>query len=111
MVYAIPAGLSLAATALATTWISRQFDAQPPAAWTTRRHMREIVSAVVMTAWMVALLLEGAAFQHLQIGLESMSAFAWGCVIAGLGTLPAIVLYLQGRRLARASRPARLARR
>lgn len=111
MVYAIPAGLSLAATALATTWVSRQFDAQPPAAWTTRRHMREIVSAVVMTAWMVALLLEGAAFQYLQTGLESLGEFAWGGAIAGLGTLPAILFYLRGRRLARAARPARLARR
>ncbi len=96
---AIVAGLSLAATALATTWVSRQFDAQPPAAWTTRRHMREIVSTVVMTAWMVALLLEGAAIQYLQTGLESLGQFAWGGAIACLGALPAIFFYFKGRRI------------
>ena len=111
MVHAIPAGLSLAATALATTWVSRQFDAAPPAAWTTRRHMREIVSLVVMTAWMAALLLEGAAFQFLQLGRESPGAFAWGAAIACLGALPAIFLYVRGRRIARAAKPARVARR
>jgi hypothetical protein len=111
MVYAIPAGLLLAATALGTTWVSRQFDSAPPAAWTARRHMREIVSVVVMTAWMVAFLVAGAAFQHLQTGLESLGEFAWGWAIAGLGALPAIVLFVRGRRIARASRPARLARR
>lgn len=98
MIYAVPAGLSLAATTLATTWVSRQFDARPPAAWTTRRHMREIVSAVVMIAWIAALLLEGAAFQYLQMGLESLGQFAWGGAIACLGALPAILLYVKGRR-------------
>lgn len=107
MVHAIPAGISLAAVALATTWVSRQFDAEPPAAWTTRRHMREIVSVVVMTAWMVAFLLAGDAFQLLQQGLESLGDFAWGSAIAVLGALPAVLLFVQGRRLARTSRPAR----
>ncbi|MEZ5865391.1 MAG: hypothetical protein R3D25_15485 [Geminicoccaceae bacterium] len=104
----------LAATGLGTTWVSRQFDAAPPAAWTTRRHMREIVSFVVMTAWMVAFLVGGAAFQYLQLGREPLGEFAVGSVIACIGALPAILLYVRGareRRLARASRPARVARR
>ncbi len=111
MVHAIPAGIVLAATSLATTWVSRQFDQEPPAAWTTRLHMREIVSIVVMTAWMIALLLAGGVFQLEQQGLESLTDLAFGIAIAILGVLPAIFLYLQGQSAAKAARNARLARR
>ncbi len=111
MLHAIPAGLILAATMLATTWISRQFDANPPAAWTTRRHMREIVSFGVMTTWMVAFLLAGGAFQLEQMGLETLGDLLWGIAIAFLGALPAVLLYVHGRKAARAARPARVARR
>ena len=107
MVHAIPAGIALAATSLTTTWVSRQFDRLPPVPWTTRRHMREIVSIVVMTAWMAALLIAGGVFQLEQMGLETVGDLAWGIAIAILGTVPAILLYVQGRRTARAARPAR----
>jgi hypothetical protein len=91
MIYAIPAGIAVAGAALLTRWVAARFDAPAPPAWTTRRHARELVSVVVLTVWIVALLVAGEAFLLFDTGKESASLFALGVGIAALGALPAVV--------------------
>ena len=91
MIYAIPAGIGVAGAALLTRWVAARFDAPTPPAWTTRRHARELVSAVVLSIWVVALLVAGEAFLLFDTGKESPSLFALGVGIAALGALPAML--------------------
>jgi hypothetical protein len=91
MIYAIPAGIGVAGAALLTHWVAARFDAPAPPAWATRRHARELVSAVILTIWIVALLIAGEAFFLFDTGKESPSLFALGVGIAALGALPAVI--------------------
>lgn len=97
MVYAIPAGLALAACGWLTSWAAARFDAGTPPAWTRRPHAREIVSAVVLAAWVGACLLAGEAFLLFERGLETPEQFLIGAAIAASGALPALLAFLRRR--------------
>jgi hypothetical protein len=98
MIYAIPAGLAVAGAAFLTSWVSARFDSPTPPAWTSRRHARELASAVVLTVWIGSLLLAGQAFLLLETGKESAGLFAIGAGIAALGGVPALLGMLHPKR-------------
>lgn len=91
MVYAIPAGIAVAAAAVLTSWVANRFDAPTPPPWTVRRHSREWTSLVVLGVWIAALLLAGQAYLLLETGKESPGLFAVGAGIAALGGVPALL--------------------
>lgn len=91
MVYAVPAGVAIAASAWLTSWVSARFDSATPPAWTQRRHARELVSAGILTIWMASCLLAGQAFLLLERGTESPELFALGAGIAATGGFPALL--------------------
>ena len=91
MIYAIPAGIAVAAAAVFTSWVANRFDSPTPPLWTTRRHAREWISFLVLGVWIGALLLAGQAFLLLETGKESPALFATGAAIAALGGLPALL--------------------
>ena len=98
MTFAIPAGIAVAGAAVLTSWVAACFDSPTPPAWTTRRHARELVSAVVLSIWMGSLLLAGQAFLLLETGKESPALFALGAGIAALGGVPALLGMLHPKR-------------
>lgn len=97
MVFAIPAGIALAASIWVTRWVSARFDAAEPPPWTRRRHAREIVSVVIMTSWMAACLLAGQAFLLFEKGVESPALFALGAGIAASGAVPSLLDLIRAR--------------
>ncbi len=99
MIYAIPAGLAVAAAAVLTSWVARRFDAATPPAWTLRRHAREWVSLVVLSAWVGSLLLAGQAFLLFETSKESPGHFAIGAGIALLGVVPALFATRQPKKV------------
>lgn len=98
MIFAIPAGVAVAGAAALTSWVAARFDAPTPPTWTTRRHAREFVSAVVLSVWIGSLLLAGQAFLLLETGKESVGLFAIGAGIAALGGIPALLGMLHPKR-------------
>ena len=98
MIYAIPAGIAVAAAAVLTKWVAARFDSQTPPAWTARRHARELASFVVLACWVGALLLAGQAFLLFETGKESGSLFAIGAGIGALGGIPALIGMLHAKR-------------
>jgi len=105
MIYAIPAGIAIAASGWLTSWVSARFDAAAPPAWTQRRYARELVSFGIMATWMAACLLAGEAFLLFEKGLESPELVALGAVIAATGAVPALLGATRARPERRTERP------